>query len=132
MRIFDQTIYEAVVKRNASHPANAYTETLMMDGKSYSYMSEVDPHRDESEEDHESKWTISFLAVLEDYYFVYHVDGVKHCIIPELNTPYSFHFRELHAFLHKDNLKFFEDEDHWNDFEPDCGLACIFVITCKE
>lgn len=132
MRVFDQIAYETVLKRNESHPANPFTEVAMRDGVSYLYMSEVDPHRDESDEDHETIWTINFLAAKEDFFFIYHFNGVKHCIEPELNTPYQFNFRELHGFLHKENLQFFENEEHWADFNPTSGLACVFMIVNKE
>jgi hypothetical protein len=127
MRIHDQKVYDAVIKRCHTQPAEPYTAIVKVDGVDYCYMSEVDPHRDEPTHE-ETFWTIKFVATKPDYFFIYHFEGQRFCVEPELNTPYSFNFTQLHAFLHKDNVATFEDEEFWESTYPDTDLACIFVL----
>lgn len=132
MNIFDQAVYEAAVKRNESHPACNFTETVLLNGKSYSYMSEVDPHHDDPFSDVDAVWTIRFIVTKPDFFFVYQFNGQQYAVEPELNKDYSFNFRELHAYLHKDNVQHFDNEAHWVDFEPTAGLACVFEFISKS
>lgn len=128
MRIHNQAIYDAVVEKCKDIPAEPFTNVLKLNGVDYCYMSEVDPHRDDPVND-ESVWNIKFLAAKPDYFFIYHFEGQQFCIEPELNKPYPFNFTELHAFLHKDNVAYFDDEEMWQDTKPDEELACIFVLV---
>ena len=127
MKTNNQKVLDAIIERCKERQAGSYTERFRVDGVEYAYMSEVDPHYDEPMGD-ERVWTITFVAVKPDYFFIYHFEGQRFCIEPELNTPYSFNFTQLHAFLHKDNVATFEDEEFWESTYTDTDLACIFVI----
>lgn len=122
-------IVKAIKERCKRVKASAYTEKLTVNGVEYCYMSEVDPHRDEPVND-ENVWTITFVAIKPDYFFIYHFNGQRFCVEPELDKQYSFNFTELHALLKKKNVKHFEDEDAWGStLEPDEKLACIFTLN---
>jgi hypothetical protein len=128
MKTNNQTILNAIVERCKERKASAYTERLTVNGVEYAYMSEVDPHCDEPMGD-ERVWTITFVAVKPGYFFIYHLDGERFCVEPELDKPYQFNFTELHALLKKKNVKHFDNESIWdNEIEPDKKLACIFTI----
>jgi hypothetical protein len=121
-------IVKAIKERCKRVKASAYTEKFTIDGVEYCYMTEVDPHRDEPVKE-ENFWTIRFVAVKPNYFFIYNFDGQQFCIEPELDKKYSFNFTELHALLKKKNVKHFDNEDAWGDtLHPDDKLACIFVL----
>ena len=129
MKTNNQKVVDAIVERCKIRAASSYTERHRVDGVEYAYMTEVDPHRDEPMGD-EKVWEITFVAVKPNYFFIYHLNGERFCVEPELDKPYQFNFTELHALLKKKNVKHFDKEDLWNNghFEPATDLACVFTI----
>lgn len=129
MRSKKQKIVDAIIDRCKVRPASSFTERHRVDGVEYAYMAEVDPHRDEPIDD-EKIWEITFVFVKPNYFFIYHLNGERFCVEPELDKPYHFNFTELHALLKKKNVKHFEKEELWHNghFEPSTDLACIFTI----
>lgn len=129
MRTNHPNVVKAIKEHCEFWKASAYTQRFTVDGIEYCYMTEVDPHRDEPD-DKETVWTITFVAVKPNYFFIFHLDGERFCIEPELGKQYSFNFTELHALLKKKNVKHFDNEDAWGyTLEPDDKLACIFVLN---
>lgn len=129
MKTNNQKVLDAIIERCKERQAGSYTERLRVDGIEYAYMSEVDPHYDEPMGD-ERVWTITFVAVKPDYFFIYHFNGERFCVEPELGHPYSFNFTETHALLKKKNVKHFDKQELWDTghYVPDSKLACIFTL----
>lgn len=129
MKTNNKSVLDAIIERCKIRSASSYTERLTVNGVEYAYMSEVDPHRDEPMGD-ESIWTITFVAVKPNYFFIYHFNAERFCVEPELGKPYQFNFTELHALLKKKNVKHFDNEEIWDSgkLDPDQTLACIFTI----
>lgn len=129
MKTNNKSVLDAIIERCKIRSASSYTERLTVNGVEYAYMSEVDPHRDEPMGD-ESIWTITFVAVKPNYFFIYHFNGERFCVEPELGKPYQFNFTELHALLKKKNVKHFDNEEIWDSgkLDPDQTLACVFTI----
>lgn len=129
MRSRKKKIFNEIVERCKVWPASAFTERHRVDDVEYAYMAEVDPHSDEPIDD-EKIWEITFVFVKPNYFFIYHLNGERFCVEPELDKPYQFNFTELHALLKKKNVKHFDKAELWHNrhFELSTDLACIFTI----
>lgn len=130
MKTINKELCEAVRNYASSYrkPASNYSQTVEIDGTTYTYMAEVEPHKDDPMEYPvpETEWTIKFVAVRKNFFFIYELNGEKFCIEPELGVEYSFNFDCYHAFLRKKNVKHFDNHERWIGFEPDKDIACIF------
>lgn len=136
MRTFNKELCEAVQAYIDSYryPPSNFSRTVEIDSITYTYMAEVEPHKDEPIEymSTETEWTIKFFAAKKNFFFIYELNGQQFCIEPELGVEYTFNFRKHHAFLQKKNIKHFEDHDRWVGFEPKKELACIFQFIEKK
>jgi len=132
MKTLSKELYEAVESYCKSYrvPPSNFTQHATIDGVEYTYMSEVETHKDDpfGYGNTDTEWTIKFVAAKEDFFFIYKLDGKEYCVEPELGVEYTFNFGEYHAFLHKNNIKYFNDHEHWYGFEPKQELACIFLF----
>ena len=126
MLIYDQIAYDKALKYSQKNPAAHYTQFTKAKGHGeIAYMSEVPPHHD-SLTHPEKTWKITFLAVENDYYFIYRLNGILHKIIPEKNVVYEFEFRKYHAFLHKDNVDLFNKKNYWKTWQEEKKIKCVF------
>lgn len=127
----DQKLYEHVQKLSKYRKPNNYSAWFHYMGKTYIYMSEVDPHNHRGEfPEHGKYWTCTFSTIDMDFRFVYYNKQNERCVEEiELGKPYVFNALRQHAVIHKNRVEHFDNRRYWKDtWEPEEELRMIFEL----
>lgn len=133
LKIYSPVEVGACIENSARIGASQYSERAYVNGREIIYMSEVDPHSHEDDfrfDDSSPIWSILFHAVDSDYVFVFHHGGDVFTEFPEKGKVYHFDSNELHAFIHKDRVQYFSNEQYWeSSMIKDSVIRCVFEFV---